>query len=798
MRPAWNSLFLSGSRFRQFPIGTRLRLVFAGIVLIMFVGCSLALWYLRAIRKHVETVSLAEHRMSAVLKVDNSILALMNRLHRLADLRQREYFASEAARQLTIFRADVAAPTAVLHGIAPENNRQAVILESLSGLLEALPDRVSTLADLAQTDDWTALHARLLNQVDRTDDVLAALVREMNADLADSRKRLRDEVETVEVRTAETLAGTGVLSLVLASLLGLAVTRSITRPLKSLASGARALAQGQFGSKLAVTGSDELSQLAQVFNQTAGELEDVYGKLQLSEARFRSLIENASEVILIVNRSGRILYASPSTALVLGQPAEAFAGREIRDILHSEDIPQAHKIFQELSERSGGTQPVSFRLRYHDGTFHSLEGLAANLLADAAVAGIVINARDVSDRLLAEQALRERENQFRQAQKMEAIGLLAGGIAHDFNNLLTGIMGSVSLMLDRRSENDPDVHLLNDVMRASNRAAELTRQMLAYAGKGAFVIQPVDLSDLVQDISTLIKSCIPKKVDLRLRLAPRLPAVQGDASQLQQIVMNLIVNAGEAIGEQSAGVVSIATGMRSLDQKTIRSDFLSYDLSPGEYVFLEVQDSGCGMTEALMAQIFDPFFSTKFTGRGLGLSAVLGIVRSHRGGLNVVSAPGRGTTFLVVFPASAAALKRSEPVAQDRNAFQGHETILVVDDEEPVRRLAKLALMHYGHNVLVAENGQAAIEIMRAHADQIAAVLLDLTMPVMSGDEALPVLRQIRPDVKVILSSGYGEDEALRRFENNGMLAFIQKPYRVSTLVEKVKQVIHGDPPAGQ
>jgi len=792
----WRRFFLGDNLLRQFPIGIRLRLVFACIVLLMFMGSSLALWHLRTIRKHVEGISLAERRMSAVLQVDNSILAMMNHLHRSADQRQPESFAADAARELSISRADIAGAAAILQEIAPETNRQAVILESLSGLLEALPGRVKTLIELARAEDWTALHARLLNQVDHTDDVVAALVREMNRDLADSRRRLREEVGRVELRTAGTLAGTGLLSLLLAALLGLAVTRSITRPLTTLASGARALAQGQFTDKLAVGGTDELAQLAQVFNQTARELEDAYGKLRVSEARFRSLIENASEVILIVSPGGRILYASPSTAFVLGQPAEAFMGRDMSDLLDSEEVPQAIKLLQELSERSGGTQPVSLRLRHGDGTLHSLEGLAANLLADPAVAGIVINARDVSDRLRAEQVLREREDQLRHSQKMEAIGLLAGGIAHDFNNLLTGIMGGSSLILDSLNENDPNYHLANDILRATNRAADLTRQMLAYAGKGTFVIEPVDISDLVRDISALIKTCTPKKVDLHLDLATQLPAVKADASQLQQVAMNLIVNAAEAI-EQSAGVVSIRTGARIMDWATIGSEFPSYDISPGKFVFLEVRDSGCGMDEALISRIFDPFFTTKFTGRGLGLSAVLGIVRSHRGALKVISKPGRGTTFTVVFPASAMAVVRSEPVARDESSFEGHETVLVVDDEEPVRNLARLTLTRYGYDVLVAENGQAAIEIMRIYGDRIAAVLLDLTMPVMSGDEALPQLKQIRPDIKIILSSGYGEHEALSRFAQDGIVDFVQKPYRAAKLVEKVKQVIQGNPSVG-
>src|SRR4051812_20865086 len=376
---------LSQWRLRRFRIGTRLRLVFAVVVLLMFLGSSFALWYLRAIRKDVETVSLVEERMSAVLEVDNRVLALMNQLHRSADLRERDHFESKAQALLSDFRSGTAAAARILHEIPPENTRQAVIIESLNGLLEALPGRVGALVELARADDWTAVHARLLNQVDRTDDVLAALVGEINRDLLESRQHLRHEVEQAELHSGEALAVAGLLSLLLAAVLGLAVTSSITRPLASLEAGTHALARGQFGEQLKIRGADELSQLARAFNQMARQLEGLYGKLRFSEARFRSLIENASDLILIVGKSGQIQYASPSTARVLGESGEPFMGRSIRNLLDSDEVLRAERMFEDVSHRARGTEPFELRFRHRDGSLRSMEGLATNLMADPAV-----------------------------------------------------------------------------------------------------------------------------------------------------------------------------------------------------------------------------------------------------------------------------------------------------------------------------------------------------------------------------------------------------------------------------
>ncbi|MDQ2898294.1 MAG: response regulator [Acidobacteriota bacterium] len=390
------------------------------------------------------------------------------------------------------------------------------------------------------------------------------------------------------------------------------------------------------------------------------------------------------------------------------------------------------------------------------------------------------------------EARRERvhfESQLQQTQKLESIGLLAGGVAHDFNNLLTGILGNSSLALDSMPRSSPARQMLEDVVQASQRAAGLTRQLLAYAGKGRFVVEPVDISDLVQEISSLIQTSISRNVQLRLDLQRKLPCVMADSTQIQQLIMNLVINGAEAIGEEKNGTVLVTTSVQEVDDIYISRNFPADGIQPGKYVALEVHDSGSGMDEATQAKIFDPFFTTKFTGRGLGLSATQGIVRGHKGAIRVYSTPGQGSTFKVLFPATPDEPARAPSADRARN-LTGDGLILVVDDEDVVRRIAKTALERYGYTVIVAENGREAVTLFQERSGEISLVLLDMTMPVMGGEQALRHLREIAPGCRVILSSGYNEVEAIRRFTGKNLGGFIQKPYTAAQLAEKVRAVL--------
>ena len=389
---------------------------------------------------------------------------------------------------------------------------------------------------------------------------------------------------------------------------------------------------------------------------------------------------------------------------------------------------------------------------------------------------------------------RELEEQLRSAQKLESLGLLAGGVAHDFNNLLTGILGGASLALDLTPADAPTAEMLRNVIRAGERAADLTRQLLAYAGKGKFVVEPVNLSALVRESRDLIRSAAPRNVSLEVELQDDIPMVEADATQIQQLVMNLILNAAEATSDRS-GEVRIATGVCAIAPGETVTQYRPDPPQPGSYVTLRVSDDGPGMNENVKAQIFDPFFTTKFTGRGLGLSAALGIVRSHHGAICVESAEGEGSTFTVLLPALASTPARIEP-AKPAGQMQTAESaaILVIDDEDVVRRAARVALEHFGYTVFEASSGRDGADLFTRLHDRISAVLLDLTMPRMDGREVWRYIRRIRADMKIIISSGFEESEAMKPFLDDPSLTFLKKPYTAARIVSKIREVLDGGP----
>ena len=351
----------------------------------------------------------------------------------------------------------------------------------------------------------------------------------------------------------------------------------------------------------------------------------------------------------------------------------------------------------------------------------------------------------------------------RNKQKLESLGLLAGGIAHDFNNLLTGILGHSSLVLEDERLDRENRECIQNVVAAAESAAQLTRQMLAYSGRGRFVVESVALSQRVRELLAELSESLPKHVRLESDLADDLPPVEMDTAQLRNLISNLVMNGVEA-AEPNGGVVTITTRLADLGEDFLSDAIDGRELAPGTYVMLEVKDHGHGMDSVTQARIFDPFFTTKLNGRGLGLAAVLGIVRGHKGAIQLRSKPGVGTVFTVFFPPA-------EPVESQQAAVRtatarGTGLVLVVDDEETIRRTAKKALERHGFQVLVARNGQEGVEMFRDAASRIAVVLLDMGMPVMSGEEAFRKIVEIRPGMPVIATSGYDEEEdpcALRR-----------------------------------
>ncbi|MBC8204275.1 PAS domain S-box protein [bacterium] len=415
--------------------------------------------------------------------------------------------------------------------------------------------------------------------------------------------------------------------------------------------------------------------------------------------------------------------------------------------------------------------------------------------------GIIVNIIDITELRRLEEERLSLERQVQHAQKLESLGVLAGGIAHDFNNILMVVLGHADLALMEISPHSPVRESLQEIEKAARRAADLSRQMLAYSGKGRFLLEHINLNELVLEMAHLLEVSASKNVVIKYNFDDNLPSFEGDATQIRQVIMNLITNASEAIGDKS-GVVALSTGIMECDREYLNScnpaftSGIDEPLSEGIYVYLEAADTGCGMDAETQEKIFDPFFTTKFTGRGLGLAAALGIIRGHKGLVKIYSEIGKGTTIKILFPVKSDSMSKiisSQKDTTDDDSWKGYGEVLLVDDEEGVRTIGKKILERLEFKVLTARDGKEAVKIYREKPDDIRCVLLDMTMPHMDGEEAFRELRRIRKDVKVILSSGYNEQGATQRFLGKGLAGFIQKPYTVDNVRIKLAEILDKD-----
>ncbi len=505
-------------------------------------------------------------------------------------------------------------------------------------------------------------------------------------------------------------------------------------------------------------------------------------RLLAAHQRFESLVANMPLGYIVLSEDGRVIEWNPAASEIFGYREEEALGRAARELVLSPEASQSFSaMLADISEGPVGRSLVLVN-RKKNGEKAACEWYST-VLPDMLGSGRVIATlvRDVSER--------ERlETQLRQSQKLESLGVLAGGIAHDFNNLLVGIMGNASLAMESLPYESPLRPLLERVVNAGRRATDLTQRMLAYAGRTTTDVQATDLNEMVAELAVFASAAIPKNVSLSINTAAELPLIDSDSAQMQQVVMNLLINAAEAIGDRS-GQVMVSTWSVQLDEPRIGSEFAGQGISPGQYVVLEVRDTGCGMPPDVVARMFEPFFTTKFAGRGLGLSAILGIVQAHRGAITCSSQLGSGTVFRVYIPALTEA-QRARAARVQADSLHPGTTILVIDDEEDVRDVVHAVLERRGVNVLSAADGPSGIRLFRENCDQVAAVLLDLNMPGMSGEAVFRELRQIKVDVRVVLSTGYSEQEAAVQFRPHEIAGFVPKPYTASALVARLSAAI--------
>ncbi|GAB4180705.1 MAG: hypothetical protein Fur005_43300 [Roseiflexaceae bacterium] len=509
--------------------------------------------------------------------------------------------------------------------------------------------------------------------------------------------------------------------------------------------------------------------------------------ISLDLLRIRRAIESSSEPITISMPDGKLLFVNPAFTKMSGYTLETleqagglsslFANRleqeQIETVLQQQQISWHGEIGMRVA--NGLILPISLmidQVTNESGQPIGQIRLYTNLLP----------------RRKAEEERRKLDAQLMQTQKLESLGLLAGGIAHDFNNLLTAMLGYANLVLHELPSASPIRESVAQIEVAALRAADLSRQMLIYSGCGHAQIEPINFNHLITEMGSLLNTAITKKISLALNLADHLPHTQADATQIRQVVMNLITNAADAIGQQ-AGTITISTAMVEISSEQLHRYQTFEPLAGGEYIQLTVSDTGIGMSEATLARIFDPFFTTKFTGRGLGLAAVQGIIRAHKAALRVESQLNVGTTFELLFPIIGILPDQRPVEAPPINRGSG-QWIEVIDDDPGVRHFVQRVLERYGYQVLLAEDGQIGIDRLQQHPEPVHAVILDLTMPRMSGIETFSHLQVLQPGIRVLLCSGYTEEEAIGNFGEHGIAGFLQKPFRPIDLMQALERIL--------
>jgi len=517
--------------------------------------------------------------------------------------------------------------------------------------------------------------------------------------------------------------------------------------------------------------------------------------LSENEARLRTLVQTIPDLVWLKDADGVYLSCNPmferffgaKEADIVGKTDYDFVDRELADFFREHD-----RIAMEAGRPSSNEEWVTFAADGHHALLNTIKTPMCD--AEGNLIGVLGIAHDITELKKAETERLNLERRLLHSQKLESLGVLSGGIAHDFNNLLQAILGHLDLAQMKLPRDESACKSINHAINAAKQAARLTGMMLAYSGKGSFIIKELNLTELVEQNADMLSAAISKSVRLDLRLDHALPPILADAGQLQQVVMNLITNASEAVGEES-GTVTLATGVRSFDRSTLNASRLQEKLAPGSYVYMEVRDNGCGMNEETMQKLFDPFFTTKFTGRGLGMSAVLGIMHAHKGAFLVKSKPEVGTSMSVLFPI---ANQVQEPVTAGGAAAGGNQAanchhpgvVLVVDDEEIIRGVCVDMMEALGFETLVAANGEEALCLFQEHRELIGLVLLDQSMPGMDGITTFQELRKIDPDVKVLLASGYSREEVSSRMRGAGLWGFIQKPFILNSLSSEIQRVL--------
>ena len=759
-------------------IGSRLALCFAVLLGLVAASDLTALWQCSRLSDEVSLLYSVDQKSATVEQIHTDIVDYAN-LEGLAEAEDPGPFAQEAERLSETLRQRIDAAMQAIQIPGAATRQDPVLLTMLASIQGTLPSQTATLVALAKAGDWHAVHMRLDKQESALGKLTGSVAREVEAEVGEQRERVLADTRRRQRRVFLVLPLTVLLTLVAAGFLSAVVTRTITAPLASLDHAAQAMAEGDFSRQVPVAGQDELANLGRVFNNSSLRLRSYYSALQQSEAKFRSYIENSPIGIFVVDRDGRIVDFNQAVAQLLAYEPELF-----RQITIHRIVANAHEFALNdfLALPANCRVTAEWELQSSDGRTIPVTLQGVGLHGGLAMAYLF----DLTERRQAELERDRLRAQFLQAQKMESIGRLASGVAHDFNNLLTVINGYSQMLLAKLSAGDRLRDNLTEIHKAGERAAGLTRQLLAYSRKQVLQPRRLDLNRVVQEMQPMLERLVGEDVKMQVALGAASATVHADPHQLEQVMMNLAVNARDAM--PGGGRLRIETADVELDESYAS---LHPEARVGRYVMLAVSDSGIGMDETTRQRIFEPFFTTKETGTGtgLGLSMVQGIVAQSDGWINVYSQPGDGTTFKIYLPAPAETIAAARtPVSVP--VLGGQETVLVVEDQAEVRKYAVKVLKEYGYRVIAAENGDQALVLCEQDRDRIHLVLTDVVMPNMSGRELADRLKQMRPGMKVLFMSGYTDDIILRHGILEESAQFIEKPFSPEELARKIRSVL--------
>jgi PAS domain S-box-containing protein len=759
---------------------------FLSVAILMVLGLTIASWF---ISEKLARVSRAEEHAQAVAHDVSELIARTQEYALYSEDRAAQQWKALHAR--IVVNLEVSAQGAI--PLPREALREAALL----------PDMFQQLvrAMLHPGELQNRQKNLLLSQLQASSQTLAEQVHSWGSALVSQHRKTERTFRLLAIIIPS------LMLLILTQITFLLNVRVLT-PLSKLLQAVRATARGDLTVRSATGTRDEFGELSSTFDAMAIDLvcelqQEIFERKRAEQDRIRAeeALRESQYFFEETQRSAHI--GSYKTDFLAGywESSEVLDDIFGIDKEYDRSIPGwlgiVHPDDREMMEQYLMTEVVPKRIpfskeyriiRKQDDQVRWVSGLGeVKFGASGEILAMYGTIQDITERRKLEEERGALEQQLRQVQKLESLGVLAGGIAHDFNNILMAITGNADLALMRIDQTSPARENLVQIGKAAIRAADLARQMLAYSGKGRFSVESIDLNEMLEDMLHLLEISISKKAVLRLKLQGELPPVEADATQIRQIVMNLIINASEAIGDAS-GVIAISTGALECTRAYLKDVWLDEKIQEGSYLFLEVSDNGCGMDPETLARLFDPFFTTKFTGRGLGMAAVLGIIRGHKGAIKVNSEAGKGTTFKVLLPVSGRAPARARE-AVGSEGWRGSGIVLLADDEATVRGIGKEMLQELGFTVVTANDGREAVELFKA-TTEVAFVVLDLTMPVMDGEQCFRELRQHSPEVKVVLSSGYHEQEVARQFAGRGVAGFIQKPYDLSTLREALRKIL--------